>query len=359
MVRSLLMCFSLFMLLLPTPFIYAQGERENQELEKQLEAMEGRLHEIYSQLEELKKLKETNPSPENNEKCERLAQEARDLGKQLQDVYAKLNPAQPEPEKGIKELPPQPPKPPLADFAKRREVRELSRQLNVKMHELKEIDKNLAECLPEEKDELQQERRRLQQEIENLKARMKNFAKELGNQPGKAGADSKEEHGRRELQELNRPELREILGRLQQEMPEEFQRLMELKQRNPREFIQFLKQKLGNRFRDRDRRPEGTQDPVVQELMQKEKEGDKKVKEITNTIRRTQGEERERLIAELRGLLQNLFDVRHSIRERQMQKEEERVLKMKEQLQRHKANKDSIIDRHLKSLVGEGDEWEW
>lgn len=237
----------------------------------------------------------------------------------------------------------------------------------------KELEQNPTSEVQEKIDILAQEAGELEKRIQEINNRLQHkLPPEPGDEDRRPEGDKpskKDPRFQREGDDMESPEMGERMEKLRQMIPpDKFQKLMEMRRRNPEQFRQQMRQFM-EKFRGmnqermvgpdkmQERMPD--KDPAMQEIIQKQKKMDEQVRKLVHALRKAQGEERTKMVNELRQLLNDQFALRQNMREREIEKMNERLQQMKEKHQKRLQNKDMIVDRYLKNLLGEGDEWEW
>ena len=98
---------------------------------------------------------------------------------------------------------------------------------------------------------------------------------------------------------------------------------------------------------------EGADDPQMRELIKQDVEMDRHTHDLAAKIRAARGDDRTKLKAELADLVARHFDVRQKRREHQLQRMEEELKRLKDTITRRNSSRDTIIDNHVKELVGD------
>lgn len=86
---------------------------------------------------------------------------------------------------------------------------------------------------------------------------------------------------------------------------------------------------------------------------------EREVRELAREARQAEGQERERLEAEIREKLETILDNKLSLRERHIEKLEERVNEERSYLQKRREARGEIINRRFRELLGEKDVFDW
>jgi hypothetical protein len=369
MQKTWIVCLLLFF---TVTLLSAQDEHG---LGQKLDQFRQKLRDIYSQIYDLKQQTKENPSEELKQKIQALTQEAEELAKQIQAIQEKLHgekpPQKDEPKPPKHTHPSEPVKkdgPPEQD----KDREHLEREIQTKKQELHKIQEEMKNCDPEERSYLEVLRKKIMEELKGLHQKMGRSHEKRHDRPwGKEGKDKERKHSGKDEERpehkhfgdrfrrnamQNRPEVKEFLTQLQQESPDEYKKLMELREKNSREFGEHLRERIKEMM---ELRRVKDKDPEMYAIRKKEHELNRKVKQLAGEIRRTSGPEREKKIAELKGALEESFGMRTMMRQREIGHMEKELEKMKQQAQKRQQNKDIIIDQRLKELIGEEGEWVW
>jgi hypothetical protein len=100
-------------------------------------------------------------------------------------------------------------------------------------------------------------------------------------------------------------------------------------------------------------------DPEMRELMKRDMEMDREVHELAARTRQARGEDRSRLREELNDVVKRHFDVRQKRREHQLQRMEDEIKRLRDTIAKRTNSRDSIIDNHVKELLGEARDLEF
>ena len=167
--------------LLVLPFSIAQ-EQDREHLQ-QLEKLNQRLKKIYSAIYDLKQQAKDTPSPEIMDEINKLAQEAEGLTRQIQRMKEKAQagrmakkfpPRLPKPKE--RHLAPKPPYPkmpePLAPH-----LQQLQKKMEEQRQELKKIQEEMKNCVPEDRKYLQLLRDKKLEDLKKLQQQMNRISK--------------------------------------------------------------------------------------------------------------------------------------------------------------------------------------
>ncbi|MCD5397508.1 hypothetical protein LR003_01065 [candidate division NPL-UPA2 bacterium] len=159
---------------------------------------------------------------------------------------------------------------------------------------------------------------------------------------------------------VTQEEEEKILRYLEENRPEEFERLTRLRERSPSEYRRILG-RFGKRIRRRrfledlkKEDPERYEKVVhIKELERESRQLARKYREINDP------EEREIIRANLNNLLSEIFDLRQEERETETKRLERELKRLREKIIRRWENKEAIVNRRLKEMTGEVDYLQW
>jgi len=162
------------------------------------------------------------------------------------------------------------------------------------------------------------------------------------------------EGGRRPVPPFNADEVR---GWLRENEPETVRHLSELEESGRREEAQRLLGEASVRMREladlKQRDPKGYE--RMQEMRRLERQG----MELAERARQAPAEEKEGATAKLRENLSKQFDLREEQRVREIAELRRRVESLEKALGERKANKDRIVDKRRRELMGERVDEDW
>jgi hypothetical protein len=98
---------------------------------------------------------------------------------------------------------------------------------------------------------------------------------------------------------------------------------------------------------------EGADDPEMRALMKQDADMDKESRDLAAKIREARGEDREKLKAELSKIVTEHFNVRQKRRVHQIQRMEGELKRLHETVEKRNKARDTIIDNHVKELIGD------
>ena len=138
--------------------------------------------------------------------------------------------------------------------------------------------------------------------------------------------------------------------------PERLERLKHLREVDPP-----MNMKLEETQRERmELRELKERDPQRYEQVIQERKMETEIKGLAMQCRKSQdNDEKENLKKQIKTRLEKLFDLREAQREIEIKRLEEELTKLKEKMKVRKANRDKIIDRRQKELIGEEDDMGW
>lgn len=291
----------------------------SQELEPDRKALEEKLQELYSQIYDLKQQSKTEPHPELKEEIKRLEEEAKKIEEKIRE---KIERGDAFPDK-----------------------QNIEKQIQQKKKQLKELQKQMEQCEDEE-------------EKEYLELYRQKLLEDLGRfQEGPKQRFQKEEFIVKMPKEKKlHDKLQEFLKFLEQENREEFQKLMKLKERDFHLFRKHLQNRLQDFQKHRNSKKEN---PEIAPILEEIKQLENKIQNILRELENIPQEEQQKKIEEIKSLLSQIFDLKIRIQEKEVAEIEKQWQKSKAQLEKHQKNKGLIIEKRLKELLGQEDEWDW
>lgn len=155
---------------------------------------------------------------------------------------------------------------------------------------------------------------------------------------------------------LTEQQERDVIDYLSDVRPEQVDDLLNLKDRRPLAYQRFL----SRAFREMRYMEELQQnDPERYEIMAQEKQLESESRDLAKQYRNsTDEDERSRIRAEMRTILDRLFDLRQMNREFEIERLEKRLEEAKANNLRRLENKNSIINARMNELLKEGGmEW--
>jgi hypothetical protein len=162
------------------------------------------------------------------------------------------------------------------------------------------------------------------------------------------------EGGRRPVPQFN-PE--EVRGWLKDNEPETLRRLIQMQEEGHREEVQRVLGDASMRMREMNDLKQ--RDPKGYERMQSMRTLDREGRELAEQVRRVPPEEREAATKKLQENLAKQFDLREEQRVREIAELKRRVEGLEKSLTDRKANKEKIVERRKKELLGEKLDEDW
>lgn len=155
------------------------------------------------------------------------------------------------------------------------------------------------------------------------------------------------------LEPLSPEEEERALDLIRKERPWEMERLERAKANNPRAYTMMLRRVLlGERMLDRLQE----EDPEAAELRKRELEFERHEHELAEAYRKAGNEaEKQDLEKKLREVLGRHFDLRSQNHQREIQRVEEELERLRQRMAEREANKDEIIKNMSLQLLGKGD----
>jgi hypothetical protein len=149
----------------------------------------------------------------------------------------------------------------------------------------------------------------------------------------------------------------EVRGWLRENEPEMFRRLMQVQEEGRGQDAQRMLEEASSRMRE------------MNELKQRDPKGYEKLTEMrrleresftqAEAARRAPPEQREAATARLKETLGRLFDAREEVRVREIAELKRRVEALEKALGDRKANKDKVVEKRRKELMGEKSDEDW
>jgi len=100
-------------------------------------------------------------------------------------------------------------------------------------------------------------------------------------------------------------------------------------------------------------------DPEAFQRAMRERYLERDCEVMAETCRQTEGEEQQKLKAQLRTTLAQLFEIRQARLKQEVAELERETARMKERLAKREQHQQEIIDKRLRELLGEEDYLEW
>jgi len=165
--------------------------------------------------------------------------------------------------------------------------------------------------------------------------------------------EEREHHERRER--VSEPE---VLGFIEEHMPHVMAELRELRRENPKAFHRELKELTARVHHMREMKEHA---PEIAEALLRSYKLEHQCHELSERIRETDDrEKREGLTAELREKLNQVFELRLREPELEILHLQREIDELKSVVEKRQKNRERIVERRLRDLVGEVDEGlEW
>jgi len=139
--------------------------------------------------------------------------------------------------------------------------------------------------------------------------------------------------------------------------PETFRRLTQLQEEGRREEVQRILMEVGPRIRElkelKERDPKGFEKAMEMRRLERES------MEQAEQARRAAPEEREAAAKKLKETLNKLFDAREETRIRELAELKRRVEALEKAMTDRKSNKERIVEKRRRELMGEKSEDDW
>jgi hypothetical protein len=139
--------------------------------------------------------------------------------------------------------------------------------------------------------------------------------------------------------------------------PERLERMNHLREVDPQMYMKLFEETQRERMKLRELKEH---DPQRYEQVIQERKMESEIEGLAMQCRKSQNnDEKEGLKKQIKSQLEKLFDLREAQRETEIKRLEEQLTKLKEKMKTRKANRDKIIERRQKELVGEDDDMGW
>ena len=157
----------------------------------------------------------------------------------------------------------------------------------------------------------------------------------------------------REFPEARRDEVKEFMQRY---FPHRLKEVQQLRRHEPEEAAEFFRDTLNETLELLELREEEAEEF---ERAIKELEVERKTEEMAQTFERATPEERKKLLAELKDMLDQAFEMRQKAMKTEVEHLEREMRRLKTMVEKREQNKALIIDRRIQQLTGEMDYLEW
>jgi hypothetical protein len=152
-------------------------------------------------------------------------------------------------------------------------------------------------------------------------------------------------------------EVQNVLKQVEKDDPEFYTELINLKEKMPGEFQNIIRDLIEEsrglqELKDHD--PEAYKEALkTKSLERKERQLSRKYRESKNDA------EKKDIEADLKPVLDELFDLHLKQRQREVKRLEEQLAKIKQDIEERKENKDKIIENRLADLIGKNEMMRW
>ncbi len=157
--------------------------------------------------------------------------------------------------------------------------------------------------------------------------------------------------------QLSDEEVAEVLEFLRGWDPYRVQRLEQFRERNPHDYMRTLQESYFEMKRVQEMQKSN---PEAFEEMKKERGLEMQSFQLGEQIRKSEdAAEKDKLKADLKPVLEQLFDVREKHKDQEIARLEEDLKRLKEQVEKRRKNKESVVERRLRELSGEQPDDDW
>jgi len=149
----------------------------------------------------------------------------------------------------------------------------------------------------------------------------------------------------------------EVLEFLRSWDPYRVQRIEQSRERNPREYMRILQESYFEMKRLQEMQKSN---PEAYEEMKKERGLEMQAFQLGEKIRGTEDTaEKDKMKAELKPVLGQLFDLREKRKDQEIARLEADLKRLREQVEKRRTNKESVVERRLRELSGEEPDDDW
>lgn len=143
---------------------------------------------------------------------------------------------------------------------------------------------------------------------------------------------------------------------IKEEFPEKYEKLMQLKEKNPQGFekegMQLRRLVMLRRLK--------TEDPEAYAMSKKLFELEEKAAGLAEEYKKESSlKQKEKIKGEIQGALNEAFDLKLTIEERKLNGLKDKLSELEKSLEKRKSNRDEIIGKHLEGLLQEEDSLRW
>jgi len=174
---------------------------------------------------------------------------------------------------------------------------------------------------------------------------------------GKGNRGKEDGFGSRQNKTLTEAQEKEVLEYINENDPETYQELCELKEKHPHMYRNILCKKMRivkqlNRMKEKD--------PEQYEILKAADELETAARKLTQDYKNaTEEKEKKQVKTELTTALNKLFDLKQQKGAQNIEKLEEKLTKLKSHLEKRSAQKTAIVERRLNELIGKAEGLEW
>ncbi len=137
----------------------------------------------------------------------------------------------------------------------------------------------------------------------------------------------------------------QLLERVKDKYPEKYERLVELRESDPRLFHQQM-MKLRHHL------TKGEQDPEIMERMEEMRTLRSSFQEAVEAYEAAVGNAKEKLREKLTELATEMFAARQGARKRRLERAKERIVELQDEIEQRDQNKDELIQRFVDQATG-------
>lgn len=177
--------------------------------------------------------------------------------------------------------------------------------------------------------------------------------------PGEPGMQGAPMHPPPEVTQLrySEEEIQDVLDFIETNDPTVYQELMNVKEKMPGEFNIIIGEAVEHK-RELDRlqreSPEEYEDVMqIMDYERRERDLSRQYREATDAAGKSGIE------AELKGVIKELFDLKLKQRQRELQRLEQELKNIKDEIEKRRTNKDKIIQTRFDEVTGKNDSLRW
>jgi len=155
---------------------------------------------------------------------------------------------------------------------------------------------------------------------------------------------------------LSDEQKKEVLAFIQKNMPGHYKKLLELKEIDSPKYEQILVGKYGEMLELKKLEKENTE---MYKILLKAIQLEDKSMTLAEQYRKASQSEKDKIIKDLKTVLNELFDLREKEREYRIKELEKEIAYLKELLEQRKSHKEEIIQEKLDDLTGKNEWLQW